>query len=98
MPSAVFQKELEDQIVTSFPAEAVFECSLVEDDTSVEWMKNDRPIKKGDKYDVIKDGKVNKLVVLNVEGADEGKYSVKVKKQTSFANLKVEGEHILICN
>lgn len=64
---------------------------MAEDNAKVEWLKNDRPIKKGDKYDIIVSGKVHKLVVKDVDGKDEGDYSIVFKNKTSNAKLIVEG-------
>ncbi|ESO04850.1 hypothetical protein HELRODRAFT_78458, partial [Helobdella robusta] len=96
-PTAVFEKQLEDQRVTEIPSEATFDCLLAEENAKVEWFKNDRPIKKGDKYDIIVSGHVQKLVVKDVEGKDEGEYSVVFKNKTSSAKLIVEGNCNYIC-
>jgi len=51
----------------------------------VEWYKGDRPVRSGDKYDV-----VHRLTVNDVDAKDAGQYSAVFKNKSTRANLTVE--------
>ena len=90
--SVSFVRQLENQKTKSIPETVTFECELSVADASVEWLKGDRVLKKGDKYDLIVRGTVHRLVIKDAEGKDAGDYSVVFRKKTSGATLSVEGK------
>lgn len=60
-------------------------------------MKGTKPIVPDQKYDVIMDGAVHRLVVRDVTGPDDiTEYSATVRGLTSKASLTLQGEMILL--
>ena len=57
----------------------------------VQWYKEEQPIRKGHKYDIMSQGKIHRLDVKDVDGKDEGEYSIIAKNNRSRARLRVEG-------
>jgi len=88
--SVAFVRQLENQKITKILDTVTFECELSQEGATVDWMKGDKTLKKGDKYDIIVRGAVHRLVVKEAEGKDAGDYSVVFKKKTSKATLTVE--------
>lgn len=86
-----FVRQLEDRKTNKLPDVITFECELSLEGATVEWTKNGRAIKKGDKYDIISSGTVHKLVVKDVDGKDAGEYAAAYKNRTTTATLTVEG-------
>ena len=72
-----------------------FECELTVDGATVEWYKGDRPIRSGDKYDVVQRGTVHRLTVNDVDAKDAGQYSAVFRNKSTRANLTVEGQSLL---
>lgn len=89
--SVSFLRHLENKKATKIPDTITFECEISDASAAVEWLKEDRPLKKGDKYDFISDRTVRKLVINDVDGKDAGNYSVIFKNKTSKGTLTVEG-------
>ena len=71
---------------------ATFECEISKDGLKSEWFKGSQPVTAGDKYDVIREGKVHRLVVKNSVTEDESEYSVKFPDLDSTAKLTIKGE------
>ena len=88
-----FIRPLTDQKVTSIPDTVTFDCELSASGLPVEWYRGDRPIRRSDKYEMIAEGAVHKLVIKDVDDRDVGQYSIQVKNKASEANLIVEGKH-----
>lgn len=89
--SVSFLQQLENKKATKIPDTITFECEISDASATVEWLKEDRPLKKGDKYDLISDRTVRRLVINDVDGKDAGNYSVIFKNKTSKGTLTVEG-------
>lgn len=71
---------------------AEFVCELSEDLDSVQWFVGDEEVVPGDKYDIISDGPVHKLLIKDVSVLDEGPVTVRVDDATTTASLFVQGE------
>ena len=85
-------RPIEDQKITSLPNTATFECEISKENFPVEWQKNGKPIAAmPKKYEIIVDGKIHRLVILNVDEEDDAEYTVVVKKESCKANCYVEG-------
>jgi len=90
-------RQLENVTVTELGGTATFECELSRPNVKVQWMKGDKPILPGPKYDVVMDGAVHRLVVRDVIGADDvTEYSATVRGLTSKASLTLQGELLVI--
>jgi len=92
--SVSFIRLLENKKVTKIPDTIAFECEISDAGATVEWLKGDRPVKKGDKYEPTTDGAVRRLVIKDVDGKDAGEYSVIFKNKTSKGTLTVEGKPV----
>ena len=86
-----FTRPLEDRHTTKIPDVVTFECELSAADLEVEWCRNERPLKRGEKYEMSGRGTVHKLVISEVDDRDAGEYSVHFRKLVSQAKLTVEG-------
>lgn len=84
-------KGLEDQEVVENQA-ATFTCTLSRPRLDVTWLKNGKELREGDKYQMVKEGKVYKLVLKACQLEDEDKYTIKFQDDCeSSANLAVRG-------
>lgn len=87
-----FATPLEDQTVEKFPATATFECIITKSNLKPKWLKNGKEISKSNKkYDMISKNGTHQLVIGDVEGKDEGEYTIDFESVRSTANLFVKG-------
>lgn len=86
-----FKRELQNE-VSKDGGTAVFSCELSKPGAPVDWRKGRVILKAGDKYEIKQDGKINTLVIHNVEESDAGYYSCKTKDSESTAELTVQGK------
>ena len=86
-----FVKRLQDIKLTEFPQDTTFEAQLSKPNVPVQWYKNDKPITKGPKYDIIADGPVHKLIIKDASTEDEATYSIAAKSNKSAGKLIVQG-------
>ncbi|XP_053185047.1 titin-like [Scomber japonicus] len=77
---------------------AEFTCSISKESYQVRWMKDDKELEDGDKYQIISDGKRRMLVIKNCEPKDEGGYVVMIGPNRASVNLTVEDEARFIKN
>lgn len=85
---------LEDIKIARIPETITFECELSSAGIDVEWSKNDRPIRKGGKYDIIVDGAIHKLIIKDADGPDAGIYAAHFKNRSTAASLIIQGERL----
>lgn len=71
---------------------AVFTCTVSKETYEVKWLKGDKELEDGDKYQVVSDGKKRTLVIKNCELKDEGGYVVIIGATKASADLKVLGK------
>ena len=86
-----FIKKLSDVEVGQIPGTATLECEISEEGVPVKWYRDNKVLSPSNKYKMIDEGTVHKLEISDVDGEDEGKYSVIAKGQKSEASLFVEG-------
>lgn len=72
--------------------DAVFTCEVTQASSIVKWAKEDKAIKKSQKYDISQEDKIMKLTVRNVSVQDSGEYSCEVDGATTKAKLEIKGE------
>ncbi|XP_050925919.1 obscurin isoform X15 [Lates calcarifer] len=71
--------------------DAVFTCEVTQASSTVKWAKEDRAIKKSQKYDISQEDKVMKLTIHNVSAQDSGEYSCEVVGgATTRAQLEIK--------
>ena len=90
--SISFTRQLENRKTNKIPEKITFECELSMDGAAVEWTKDDRPIRKSDKYDIVSKGTLHQLVINDVDGKDAGDYAATYKSKSTKATLTVEGK------
>ncbi len=78
--------------ITRLPSNASFECEVSKPHMQVQWYKEEQPLRKGHKYDISSAGKLHRLDIRDVDGKDEGEYSIIAKNNRSRAHLSVQGE------
>ncbi len=72
----VFVKKLADIKCTKIPGQATFECELNKTFSDVVWLKNEIELPRSYKYVAAHDRKVHTLTINDVDGKDEGEYTV----------------------
>lgn len=75
---------------------AEFTCSVSKETYNVKWMKDNKELEEGEKYQMISDGKRRSLVIKNCEPKDEGGYVVVIGATRASADLTVQGKPRLI--
>ncbi|XP_045543293.1 obscurin isoform X4 [Salmo salar] len=68
---------------------ATLSCTTSDLTTPVTWRRNNKPLLNGDKYENRKEGKLNLLLIHNVDPDDSGIYSCDTGDMQSSANLTV---------
>lgn len=70
---------------------ATLSCITSDFTTSVSWKRNHIPLQNDDKYEIRKEGKVNLLLIHDVDPLDTGVYSCDTGDMQSSAKLTVTG-------
>lgn len=84
-------RPLEDVTITEIPKTLTFECEVSKINVPGKWLHNGEPVVASDKYEIFGKGVIHRLTIHNVDGKDEGKYTIRVKDKSSEAKLAVEG-------
>lgn len=71
---------------------AEFTCSVSKETFEVKWLKDDKELEAGDKYQMVSDGKRRTLVIKDSEPKDEGGYVVMIGPTRASAELTVLGK------
>lgn len=90
-----FVRKLSDVEVKEIPSTVTFECELSKPDMVAKWFRDGKPLGESDKYQMVVDGTVHKLVITDVDGEDEGDYSIVARGKKSEGELIVEGNFSL---
>ena len=91
-------RPLEDLTLNDLGLQAEFECEISKAGMVGEWFKGDEPIKSGDKYDIIVEGTVHRLVIKEAYADDEAKYTVKFRDVSTTGKLTILGNYSLHCH
>ncbi|VDL60884.1 unnamed protein product, partial [Hymenolepis diminuta] len=90
-PDWFFNRELKQQNALETDAVATFECEVSERDAEVQWFKNDEPITAGDKYEIVSESRLKRILrIKNITMDDDATYTCKVAKKTTSAQLVVK--------
>ena len=84
-----FTKELSEIKITEANMTATFECELSKEGLKVDWSKNGKTLRRGDKFDISTDGKIQRLVIENVTAEEAGKYTASYQHLETTAALIV---------
>lgn len=72
---------------------ATLSCRTSDLTSLVTWRRNHIPLRNGDKYEIRKEGKVNLLLIHDVDPLDTGIYSCDTGDAQSSAKLTVTGKN-----
>ena len=86
----LFEEEPKDIVIMEGET-ATLSCTTSDFTTPVTWRRNHIPLRNGDKYEICKEGKVNLLLIHDVEPLDTGIYSCDTGDVQSTAKLTVTG-------
>nr|XP_046157554.1 obscurin isoform X4 [Oncorhynchus gorbuscha] len=84
----LIEKKLHDTVIMEGET-ATLSCTTSDLTTPVTWRRNNVPLLNGDKYENRKEGKLNLLLIHNVDPDDSGIYSCDTGDMQSSANLTV---------
>ncbi|XP_071011211.1 obscurin [Oncorhynchus clarkii lewisi] len=84
----LFEKKPRDTVVMEGEM-ATLSCTTSDLTTPVTWRRNNMPLLNGDKYETRKEGKLNLLLIHNVDPDDSGIYSCDTGDMQSSAKLTV---------
>ncbi|XP_035989347.1 obscurin [Fundulus heteroclitus] len=87
-PKVLFEEKPKD--TTAMEGEtAILSCATSDCTTLVTWKRHHIPLRSGDKYEMRKEGKINLLLIRDVEPQDTGMYSCDTGDVQSTAKLTV---------
>lgn len=86
-----FFRPLEDLTINEFGIPASFECEVSKDGLTPDWYKGSQQVTEGPKYDIIREGKVHRLVIKDCVAEDDSEYTVKFPDLESTAKLTIKG-------
>ncbi|KAM9478607.1 obscurin [Salvelinus alpinus] len=84
----IIEKKPRDTVIMEGET-ATLSCTTSDLTTPVTWRRNNMPLLNGDKYENRKEGKLNLLLIHNVDPDDSGIYSCDTGDMQSSANLTV---------
>ena len=90
-----------DDVTESIGGSATFKVQLPRKDAVVEWTHNGKriyPEKYPNKYEIITDGLIKKLIIKNLRIDEEGTLGAKIGEETCTAKLHIQGlysQHML---
>lgn len=76
---------------------ATLTCTISDFTSLVAWKRNHIPLRDGDKYEICKEGKVNLLLIYDVDPLDTGIYTCDTGDVQSSAKLTVTGRYCEVC-
>ncbi|KAG8223454.1 hypothetical protein J437_LFUL001947 [Ladona fulva] len=89
-PMIDFITRLPDVTLVPQNTEAVFTVELSKEDVEVKWLRNGKTIKKSEKYKMISEGSVRKLLIKKCTLEDQAEYTCVAVNVRSSSRLKVE--------
>lgn len=85
-------RELQDLKVTELDEPIELVCELSKEGLKVEWYKNDKRIRRDEKYNyVVEDGTVHKLIVEKPSLEDAATYKAVYEKLETSGTLSIAG-------
>ena len=92
----LFEEKPEDVAITEGET-ATLSCITSDLTSSVTWKRNYITLTSGEKYEIRKEGKVNLLIIYDVEPQDTGVYTCDTGDVQSSAKLAVKGKSGIKC-
>ena len=90
---AQFTKKL-SQVWAKEKDTATFVCEMSEENLTPIWMKGGQKLSTDQKYQIITDKKVQKLIIRDVTMHDKAEYTCIYGETSTWAKLVVEGEFV----
>ncbi|XP_050933200.1 LOW QUALITY PROTEIN: obscurin [Lates calcarifer] len=87
-PKVLFEEKPKDVVIMEGET-ATLSCTISDFTSAVTWRRNHIPLCNGDKYELRKEGKVNLLLIYDVEPMDTGIYSCDTGDVQTSAKLTV---------
>ncbi|XP_074523985.1 obscurin [Halichoeres trimaculatus] len=87
-PKVLFEEKPQDVVIMEGEI-ATLSCKICDLTSTVTWRLNHIPLRHGDKYELRKEGKVNLLIIHDVDPLDTGIYSCDTGDVQSSAKLTV---------
>ncbi|KAG7230718.1 hypothetical protein INR49_019531, partial [Caranx melampygus] len=87
-PKVLFEEKPKDVVILEGET-ATLSCTISDFTSSITWRRNHIPLCNGDKYELRKEGKVNLLLIYDVEPLDTGVYCCDTGDVQSSAKLTV---------
>ncbi|KAM9358122.1 obscurin isoform 2-T2 [Symphorus nematophorus] len=84
----LFEEKPKDVVIMEGET-AILSCTISDFTSPVSWRRNHIPLRNGDKYEIRKEGKVNLLLIHDVDPLDTGTYSCDTGDVQSTAKLTV---------
>lgn len=88
--TVLFEKKPEDVVIMEGETATLF-CTISDFTSVVTWRRNYIALRSGDKYELRKEGKVNLLLIRDVDPLDSGLYTCDTGDIQSSAKLIVTG-------
>lgn len=89
-PLVEFVKRLPDITLVTKDNEITFTVELSQPDVEVEWFQNGEPIKQSNKFTIIDENTIKKLILKNAQEQDAQQYTCVASNVKSSTKLKVE--------
>ncbi|KER21602.1 hypothetical protein T265_15051, partial [Opisthorchis viverrini] len=90
-PDWYFTRELKAQQCYENDEVVKLECEVSDRDAEVSWFRNEKPITAGDKYEILSEQRVKRILkIKKLLCEDEGDYVCKVAKKTTMCHLTVK--------
>ncbi|XP_029987477.1 LOW QUALITY PROTEIN: obscurin [Sphaeramia orbicularis] len=87
-PKVLFEEKPKDVMIMEGEM-ATLSCTTSDSTTPVVWRRNHIPLQNGDKYNIYKEGKLNLLLIYDVDPLDTGTYTCDTGDVQSSAKLTV---------
>ena len=72
-----------------------FVCELSQENVTAIWMKGGQKLTTDNKYQIVTDKKVQKLIIRDVTVKDKGEYTCIYRDTSTWAKLVVGGEFVM---
>ncbi|TGZ63952.1 hypothetical protein CRM22_006631 [Opisthorchis felineus] len=90
-PDWYFTRELKAQQCYENDEVVKLECEVSDRDAEVSWFRNEKPITASDKYEILSEQRVKRILkIKKLVCEDEGNYVCKVAKKTTMCHLTVK--------
>lgn len=89
----MFEEKPKDVVIMEGES-AALSCMISDFTSPLSWTRNHIPLRDGDKYEIRKEGKINLLIIRDVDPLDTGTYCCDTGDDQSSATLTVTGKNI----